>query len=88
MDIKRVIQEHGWTLERLAAKMTNKKKDEIGISHAAVSQIINGNPTLDKLKEIASIMNISLSELLADDEIPAKINCPYCGKSITIKTEQ
>lgn len=87
MDIKRVIQEHGWTLERLAAQMTNKK-GEIGISHAAVSQIINGNPTLDKLKEIASIMDIPLSELVSDGETPAKINCPYCGKSIIIKTEQ
>lgn len=87
VDIKKVIQENGWTLERLAAQMTNKKGEK-GVSHAAVSQIINGNPTLDKLKEIASIMDIPLSELVSDSEQSAKISCPYCGRSINIKAEQ
>jgi transcriptional regulator with XRE-family HTH domain len=90
MDIKRVIQEHGWTLERLAAEMTASKgeaKGEKGISHAAVSQIINGNPTLDRLKEIASIIGISVSELVADSETKTTIMCPKCGASITIKAE-
>ncbi len=90
MNIKKVIQEHGWTLERLAKEMTVSKgenKNEKGISHAAVSQIINGNPQLDRLKEIASIIGISVSELLSDGEPQTKIKCPKCGANITIKCE-
>lgn len=90
MNILKVIQKHGWTLERLAAEMTASKGDragEKGISHAAVSQIINGNPTLDRLKEIASIIGISISELVSDGESQVKIQCPKCGADITIKAE-
>lgn len=82
MDIKKVIQSHGWTLERLAAEMTNKQ-GERGVTQATVSQIINGNPSLDKLKEIASIIGVSVSELVADgSELTNEISCPHCGKPI------
>ena len=90
MDIKKVIQNHGWTLERLGKEMTvskGDKKGEKGISAAAVSQIISKNPTLDNLKEIASIIGISVAELLSDGEPQAKLKCPRCGESITIKAE-
>lgn len=88
MNIRKVINSHGWTLERLAAEMTNKQGN-MGISHAAVSQIINGNPTLDKLKEIASIIGISVSELVADEDtaVPTAV-CPHCGKPISIKIDK
>ncbi|MBR1526882.1 MAG: helix-turn-helix transcriptional regulator [Prevotella sp.] len=90
MDIKKVIQEHGWTLERLAKEMTVSKgenKNEKGISHAAVSQIINKNPTLERLKEIASIIGISVAELVSEGDTPATIKCPQCGATIKIKAE-
>ena len=90
MDIKKVIQDHGWTLERLAKEMTVSKgqnKNEKGISQAAVSQIINGNPQLDRLKEIAGIIGIPVSELLSEGESQVKIKCPKCGADITIKAE-
>lgn len=91
VDIKKVISERGWTLERLASQMLNTRKDppELGVSQATVSQIVNGNPTIDKLKEIAKIMGISVSELLREDDedSQATIRCPHCGKSITLKTE-
>lgn len=66
MDIKKVIKESGWTLERLAAEMTNKNGLK-GISQPSVSQIVNGNPTLDKLQEIARIIGIPVSELVRDE---------------------
>ena len=90
MDLKKAISERGWTLERLAAQMVNTRKEgnPKGVSQATVSQIINGNPTIDKLQEMASIMGISVAELLKDSEdTPATINCPHCGKVITIKAE-
>ena len=46
MDIKKVIKERGWTLEKLAAEMTNKQGGK-GISQPTFSQIINGNPSID-----------------------------------------
>ena len=66
MNIKKVIREHGWTLERLASEMKGKDGTK-GISQPSVSSIINGNPTLDKLQEIAQIIGVSLSELVADN---------------------
>jgi len=88
MNIRKVINSQGWTLERLATEMTNKQGDK-GISHAAVSQIINGNPTLDKLKEIASIIGVSVSELVADEETTVpRATCPHCGKPISIKIDK
>ena len=80
MSIKDVIQKHGWTLDKIGAQMTNKNGEK-GISHSSVSQIINGNPTLSKLQEMASIMGISVSELVADEveQDKTRITCPKCG---------
>ena len=86
MNIKKVIRDRGWTLERVASQMTNKDGSR-GVSHAAVSQIINGNPTLDKLKEIASIIGVSLPELVGDED-QAPLVCPHCGRPISVKIEQ
>lgn len=89
MNIKKVIREKGWTLERLAAEMKNKQGGK-GVSHAAVSQIINGNPTIDKLQEIASIIGVTVSELVADEgkSFPSSsITCPNCGTVIPVKLD-
>lgn len=71
MNIQKVIKSYGWTLERLAAEMTNtRNKDKLnekGISLASLSQIMNGNPTIDKLQEIADIIGAPLEELVADN---------------------
>lgn len=42
MDVKKVIKEHGWTLERLASEMTNKRGGKQGISQSSLSQLLNG----------------------------------------------
>ena len=88
MNIKKVIKNKGWTLEQLATEMTNKKGEK-GVSHASVSQIINGNPTLDKLQEIANIIGISVSELVRDENDIRKtsVTCPHCGKDIQIEVK-
>ena len=67
MNIKDKIKSAGWTISDIAAKMKNKQ-GECGISQQSLSQIINGNPTIAKLQEIADIMGISLSELVADEK--------------------
>ncbi len=65
MDIKRRIKEAGLTLTDVAAKMPNG--ESVGITQPAMSAIINGNPTINKLKDIAEIIGISLSELVRDE---------------------
>lgn len=67
MDIKKVIKERGWTLERLASEMTNKREDKKGISQSSLSQLLNGSTPLDRLQEIARIIGVPLSELVKDE---------------------
>lgn len=76
MNIKEQIQSRGFTISQVAALMTNKNGEK-GITQSSLSQIINGNPSLDKLKEIASIIGVSVSELLRDDD-ECFIICPKC----------
>ena len=58
MDVKKVIKEHGWTLERLASEMTNKRGGKQGMSQSSLSQLLNGKTPLDRLQEIADIIGI------------------------------
>ena len=85
MNIKDQIQKRGFTISQVASLMTNKNGEK-GITQSSLSQIINGNPSLDKLKEISSILGISVSELLKEDENSSTVNfaCPHCGKDIEI----
>ena len=85
MDIKGKIQKRGFTISQVASMMSNKNGDK-GISQSSLSQMINGNPSLDKLKEIANIIGISVSELLQEDNDTQQIFiCPNCGARLEIK---
>lgn len=86
MNIKEKIQKKGFTVSQVATLMTNKNGEK-GITQSSLSQIINGNPSLDKLKEIASIIGISVSELL-QDEADNIIICPNCGAKLEIKQKE
>lgn len=65
--IKNAIKRQGFTLEQVAAQM--KKPDgSIGLAQSALSQMLaNGNPSYNKLEEIARIIGLSVSELLSDE---------------------
>jgi len=81
MDLKKRIKDLGFTTSMLAEKL--------GVSQPAISQAINGNPSLSRLQDIAAAMNVTLSELLAEDSTPTHadnttIRCPYCGKSLEL----
>lgn len=66
MNIKKVINKKGWSVSALAAEMPNRDGTK-GIKQSSMSRIINGNPTIDTLKDLAKIIGVSLSELVADD---------------------
>ena len=78
MNIKKVIKAHGFTMKSVA--------DSLGITLAALSQIASGNPSVKRLQEIADIIGVSLSELVADEasEKETYIICPHCGEKIKI----
>ncbi len=65
MDILKKIRKQGFTLAQVAAQMTNKMGG-VGISQPTLSQMLAGNPTIDKLREIAGIIGVPLSELVSD----------------------
>lgn len=88
MNVKKVIKDRGWTLEQVASKMKNKQGTE-GVSQSSVSQLLNGNPSIDKLQEIARIIGVSLPELVSDgDESGGNtIRCPKCNHEFKVKLE-
>ncbi|MGM9687164.1 MAG: helix-turn-helix domain-containing protein [Bacteroidaceae bacterium] len=80
VDIKKVIREHGFTLEKVG--------QEIGASKSSMTQYVSGNPTLNTLQKIAGVLGIPVSELVRDNERPSgAILCPHCGKPLNIKVE-
>lgn len=81
MDVKSVIKEKGWTIERVAAEM--------GITRVTLSQNLSRNPTVNTLQRIASVIGCNVGEFFRDEvEVhPSSDVCPHCGKPIIIKTE-
>ena len=90
--IRKVIKEKGFTLEQVAAQMSGKEGK--GISQSALTQMLNGNPSISRVKEIARIIGVSVSELVADDYLTNSekettvITCSHCGKAITLEVNK
>lgn len=78
--IKEVIKERGMTITELADKMS--------INRVNLSNMVNGNPTVETLNKIADAIGCPVTELF---EQPKKdgvsLTCPHCGKEINIKVE-
>lgn len=78
--IKEVIKEKGKTITELA--------DIMGINRVNLSNMVNGNPTVETLNKIADALCVPVTELF---EQPKKdglsLTCPHCGKNINIKVE-
>ncbi len=81
MDVKSVIKEKGWTIERVAAEM--------GITRVTLSQNLSRNPTVNTLQRIAEVLDCRVGDFFRDEiEIKSpNFTCPHCGKPIIIKTE-
>ena len=81
MRIKELLKQKGVTAKELAAKLN--------LSEGALSQSLNGNPTLERLTQIASALGVPVSELFeAPKSGEAVITCPHCGKPITLHVEK
>lgn len=78
--IKEVIKGKGTTITELADKM--------GINRVNLSNMVNGNPTVETLNKIADALNVPVTELFEQPKSDtASLACPHCGKSINIKAE-
>ena len=76
--VKEILKRRGMTAKELAAKL--------GISEGALSKSLSGNPTLERIEQIASALGVPVADLFAAPR-EGIITCPNCGKSITIKAE-
>ena len=66
--IKEVIKEKGMTITELADKM--------GINRVNLSNMVNGNPTVETLTKIATALNVPITELFSagtNEELTALI---------------
>lgn len=75
MRINEVLKEHGMTRHDLATAL--------GITDGALSQQLNGNPSLTNLTRIAEVLHIDIAELF----VPVA-RCPHCGMPISMPTKQ
>jgi len=77
--VKEIAKGKGITIESIAKKL--------GVLPSAVSQSISGNPTLERLGEIASALGVEVSELLAKPAT-GTIICPNCQTEIKLTAEK
>lgn len=76
--IKDAMKRYGTSVNEIAEKM--------GISRVTLSTHINGNPSTEVLLRIADAIGCPVTELFEQPKKDAlTINCPHCGKDITVK---
>jgi len=56
--IKEILKQQGKTMQDLA--------DIIGINRVNLSNSLNGNPTLDRLRQVANCLNVDLKDLFKE----------------------
>lgn len=79
IQIKELLKRRNMTAKELAAK--------IGISEGALSKSLSGNPTLERLSQIASSLNVPISSLFeAERDFIAFVR--RNGKTYTFEDEK
>ena len=79
--IKEVCKEKNIPLGEVARR--------IGISLVSLSQSLNGNPTLSRLQEVASVLGVYVSELFERVSGPEIHGCIYVnGRPIQVKSRK
>lgn len=56
--IKEILKQQGKTMQDLA--------DMIGINRVNLSNSLNGNPTLERLKQVADFLNVDIKDLFRE----------------------
>lgn len=74
--VKELLKSRGLTAKDLASRL--------GISEAALSSSLSGNPTLDRLNAIAEALGVPVTELFVPTPTDT-LRCPHCGGVIKIE---
>lgn len=81
MDIKKVILAYGLTVAEVARRLQ--------ITNVALSQHLNGNPSVKTLQRIADAVGCEVGEFFSDEnntqENGSFITCPHCNKKIPLE---
>ena len=88
LDLKRAIKEANFTQREVAEKL--------GITLTSLNQILSGNPTYGKLKQIAEAINLDVVDLFYDEgkskkefiQIEKDLCCPKCGTKLELKLKE
>lgn len=80
MEVRSIIKEKGWTIEKVASEM--------GINRVTLSQNLSGNPTVKTLQRIADVVGCKVGDFFRDEMDTetahgSSLICPHCGKEIT-----
>ena len=82
LKIKDVAKSRGMTMAQIAEKL--------GINPITLSQSLNGNPTLSRLKEVADVLGVDVSELFVQPK--GKLNIHGCifvdGKPFVVQSKK
>ena len=65
MNVQKAIKEKGFTLADVARRMLNRN-GSVGITQPTLSAILNNDPQISKLREIAGIIGMPVAELVSD----------------------
>ena len=87
LDIKRAIKESGFTQREVA--------ERLGITLTSLNQIMTGNPTHAKLKQVANAIELDVVDLFFDEGKKnvvvsfndKNITCPNCGVQIPVEVK-
>ena len=86
LDLRRSIKECGFTQRMVAEKM--------GITLTSLNQIMTGNPTYAKLKEVANAIGVDVVDLFYEEGKKkstgsnSKFVCPNCGAELEIRKKE
>lgn len=76
--IKDVIKGKGLSIEYVAK--------QLNINQSALSQSINGNPTVEKLAQIANVLGVPITDLFEQPK-ESSLRCPKCGAKLKLVEE-
>lgn len=83
MDIKSIIKAKGYTIQDVAKK--------IGVNRVTLTLTLQGNPTYNKLKQIADAIDCDVLDFFKDEakhQEEAGLTCPKCGTRLKLIEEQ
>ena len=78
--IKELCKEKGISIHELAEK-------KLGITYQALYESISKNPSLNRLQQIATALDVPITDLF-DKPATGNITCPNCGTEIKLIAER